>query len=66
MFLVELKTEVGDLSPIQEHWHTRIRKLGGEVYVLHGKTGIITWLRCVVGSRDTRSRKPPKVAAGVR
>lgn len=48
MHLVELKTETGRLSPIQKHWHEKVRTIGAEVIVLYGKEQIKEWLREVM------------------
>lgn len=46
MFLVELKAEDGELSPIQVVWHTRLRERHGvRVHVLYGRTDVVRWLR---------------------
>lgn len=45
LHLVELKTEVGLLSPIQRHWHDQAAKIGIHVDTLHGKADIVNWLR---------------------
>lgn len=47
LYLVELKREEADggkLSPIQRHWHERIRQLGGWVYVLYGQEQAGLWI----------------------
>lgn len=44
MYLVELKTESGRLSPIQLAWHRRALRLGTRVHVLYGRAGIRDWL----------------------
>lgn len=48
LFLVELKTETGEVSKIQQHWHREIMKLGVTVHVLYGIAGVTRWLREVV------------------
>lgn len=52
MYLVELKTEEGKVSPIQEVWHRRIRNVGGRVHVLYGRPQILNWLRIVTSAND--------------
>jgi hypothetical protein len=45
LYLVELKTETGVLSPIQKEWHQRVKALGTPVYVLYGGEDIRQWVR---------------------
>lgn len=45
IFLVELKTDMGALSPVQTVWHSKVRALGSPVYVLFGKDEIDRWVR---------------------
>lgn len=45
LYLVELKTETGKLSPVQKSWHYRVNQLGVEVYTLRGRGQIIGWIR---------------------
>jgi len=52
MYLVELKTDAGQLRPIQLVWHRRIRMIGGRVHVIHGRDGVINWLRMIVAAGD--------------
>lgn len=63
MFLVELKTNTGTVSPIQKAWHQKVEKLGVQVYVLYGVDGVINWLRAVIttsapGLHSKPRRKP--------
>jgi hypothetical protein len=46
-YFVELKTEHGRLSKLQEVCHAKIREAGGSVVVLYG------WEQCEVWLRDT-------------
>jgi len=48
-YLVELKTEVGQVSHIQRVWHDRAGEIGHHVYVLHGKEEVLAWLDQVAG-----------------
>lgn len=50
MYLVELKTEKGRLSPIQKHWHDRLASRHVTVYVLYGKDDVVAWIRSVLDS----------------
>lgn len=45
VYLVELKTETGSLSPIQMEWHKRVKDLGAPVHVLYGEEQIREWIR---------------------
>lgn len=45
--LVELKTETGALSPVQQVWHDRAAQLGVHVHVLYGEAEIRRWVRSV-------------------
>lgn len=67
IFLVELKTENGELSTIQKHWHAKLKADQGiRVHVLYGREGAVTWLRGVVGALDPSSRpgRPAKQHVG--
>jgi hypothetical protein len=44
LYLVELKREGGSVSPIQSVWHHKIRRLGGRVIVLAGRSEAARWL----------------------
>lgn len=50
MFLVELKTEKGRLSPLQVHWHGRMADRGVRVYTLYGEAQIKEWVAWVIDS----------------
>jgi hypothetical protein len=56
MYLVELKTEDGTVSPIQEVWHRKIRRVGGKVHTLYGRGQILNWLRIVTSADDPAKR----------
>jgi hypothetical protein len=43
--VVELKTENGRLSEVQNHMHEKMATLGTYVYVLHGPDEVVTWIR---------------------
>lgn len=59
LFLVELKTEAGRLSPIQKVLHDRLREnFDVKVYTLAGRDQVVEWLRRVVGAHDPVSREP--------
>ena len=57
MFLVELKTIRGTLSPAQKHWHAKIEAMGGTVVTLAGKDEIVTWIRETIAAGGPRSRR---------
>jgi hypothetical protein len=65
LFLVELKTDTGSLSPAQVVWHSRMDDLGVRVHVLYGADGIVAWLRGVFGHYDppTDKKGRPKLQA---
>lgn len=44
VYLVELKTETGRVSPIQELWHKHASELGTEVVVLYGRMELLRWV----------------------
>ena len=44
IYLVELKTETGKTSPIQDLWHMRAAELGTQVVVLHGVQEVRNWI----------------------
>lgn len=49
LFLVELKTTTGKLSPIQTYWHSMVlRRFGLQVVVLYGQEQVIHWVAAVV------------------
>lgn len=53
VYLVELKTANGRLSPAQVEWHKRASRLGTVVHVLYGKTGVLAWLRDITEQHRT-------------
>src|SRR5664279_2540991 len=57
MFLVELKTETGRLSPIQREIHHRLAELGIHVYTLRGRAQVLLWVEgCLDGATPTPLR----------
>lgn len=58
MYLVELKTETGRLSPIQMHWHSRMADRGVRVYTLYGEQQIKSWVAWVVESLGPQKGRP--------
>lgn len=44
VYLVELKTETGTVSPKQRLWHSQAAALGTKVTVLWGRAGIEAWV----------------------
>ena len=44
IFLVELKSETGRLTPKQEHWHGLAAEVGTIVTVLHGREEVDQWV----------------------
>ena len=54
IYLVELKTETGVLSPIQRHWHDRLAERDVGVVVLRGEGGVKEWVRHISGLSVTR------------
>lgn len=44
LYLVELKTATGKLSPIQEHWHAQLAEMGVTVHTLYGMADVNRWL----------------------
>lgn len=52
VYLVELKTEVGRLSPAQRLWHDRAAVLGTPVAVLYGLDGIEEWVAARLSERS--------------
>lgn len=57
MHLVELKTTAGRLSPIQSHWHGKVRDIGVEVYTLYGPNEVAQWVRDRCDEGFTKSRR---------
>ena len=49
--LVEVKTEDGRLSPIQERWHRLAAARGFRVYVIHGKVGVSQLMEALMPDR---------------
>lgn len=45
MYLIELKTTKGKLSPKQVVWHTQAEHRGTPVHVLYGKEGVDAFLQ---------------------
>lgn len=45
MYLVELKTETGQLRPIQRVWHSKARAIGLEPVTLYGREEMSRWVR---------------------
>jgi hypothetical protein len=45
IFFVELKTETGRLSPLQEFVHGRLRRLGMDVRVLYGRDEVLAFVK---------------------
>ena len=59
IFLVELKTNTGQLSPIQKIWHERMLAAWNvRVWTLYGEDDIRRWIRAVVSNGDPVPRKP--------
>lgn len=58
MYLVELKREKGQLSPIQCVMHDRLRDgFGVGVTVLYGRVDVVDWLRDVVDAAHPQSNR---------
>lgn len=49
IFFVELKTDTGRLSPLQEFVHGRLRRLGMDVQVLYGRDQVLDFVKEVEG-----------------
>ena len=45
LYLVELKSETGQLSPIQISWHDQAARTGVHVHTLHGPDAVRRWVR---------------------
>ena len=59
MYLIELKTNLGRVSPIQQVWHTRLAQIGVEVVVLPGVEEIQAWIKARAREMTPgRPRKP--------
>jgi hypothetical protein len=60
MYLVELKTDIGRLSPIQAFLHERLDlEFGVIVITLYGRWMIDRFIRNVLDSRDPRATPVP-------
>lgn len=63
VYLVELKTTHGKLSPIQQIWHERLmRDYQCPVTTLYGREEIVDWLRRVVSTiadAQSKTRRSP-------
>lgn len=58
LFLVELKTDRGQLSPIQCVMHDRLREtFGVHVEVLYGRAMVVDWLKDVVDAGHPQSSR---------
>jgi hypothetical protein len=67
MYLVELKTDDGQVSPIQSVWHRKIRHTGNRVHVIYGRNGVLGWLRFVTDATDPgrpHNKAPRRQATG--
>lgn len=51
MYLVELKTTTGRLSPAQKIWHERAAAIGVHVVTLHGAQAISDWVSQVANEQ---------------
>ncbi len=58
IYLVELKTDTGRVSPAQALWHERAAALGTQVLVLSGIAGIDAWIRQLMSAGDPPPRRP--------
>ncbi len=66
MYLVELKTDTGRVSPIQAVWHEHARRLGTTVHIIRGLAAIDEWIQEVsdaVYVPEPRRPKPGKAKA---
>lgn len=52
VIFVELKTETGHLSPLQEFVHGRLRRLGMDVQVLYGRDEVLAFVKEVENDAD--------------
>lgn len=57
VYLVELKTEYGTVSPIQQVYHRRLNQVGMPVYVLYGQEDILDWLRDMFDQEYEQDRR---------
>lgn len=64
LYLVELKTDTGQLRPIQAHWHnTLLERTGVKVHVVRGTEGVVRWLRRItVESTENRGGRRRRTA----
>lgn len=44
IYLVELKTETGSVSPRQRLWHEQAAEVGTLVHVIYGQAGVADWV----------------------
>lgn len=44
MYLVELKTRTGRLSPVQREWHRKVGLIGVPVVTLYGLGEVVKWV----------------------
>lgn len=63
IYLVELKTEKGTLSPAQIEWHKSAAKLGTRVVTLYGAQQIREWVRSCVAMFDEDECTQPQSRA---
>lgn len=52
VYLVELKTEDGRLSPAQRLWHAKAAARGTKVVVLAGRADVTTWVKSLFLESD--------------
>jgi hypothetical protein len=60
IYLVELKTSAGVLSPAQIQWHLRARGVGHVIHVLRSREQVESFVRWIVWSATSEARKKPK------
>lgn len=58
IYLVELKTDKGTLSPAQRVWHERAAHVGVRIHTLYGREQIIQWVADRMRDYDPPSREP--------
>ena len=56
IYLVELKTDTGRLSPAQIHWHAIAARVGTTVVTLSGQSEIDAWIRARGDERVPRAK----------
>lgn len=61
LYLVELKTASGKLSPIQEHWHGEMGKLDVKVHVLYGIEQVDDWISCAANEAWIQHRAQDEI-----